>query len=259
MMRVLKAGEVDQYSLSMSGIVQVEAPSCGKKEASFETSAGSRFEVLSVRSSSGLAKVRQVVTLDPKLIEKLKAKGWSDFDRSVLDCTGTMDARSRVTLSPFGKFLASRRAPSSLGQVSGDCIPLPSKPVRVGDTWQVAMPFSSVFGTQHPVWKSTLLGSGVLNGRPIWLIKTSTHVALKTDSDKLALIGAPSAVSAKTDGELWTLDGFADTSGVGSVDQESGKTVRLDLNVTLSFTAASGKEKGTVTLTMNQLKQMTSS
>jgi hypothetical protein len=226
--RSLMEGDKDTYQVTTK-VVQTMTPTDPKAGAM--VGGETRFEMsmsLELKSSIG------------KLSEDKKSAAFDlDFSNIVYDF-GSMSGmvpqdslpkamKANGRIDERGRVLEMRMPdlPSALGGSGGMAGPmmveLPEKAIKIGDSWQVAIPTADALGAKGSTMTAKLIGIEEYESIPSLLVELTASMPIDADlGESVQASGAPPMkMLAK---------GKFDMKGRAFVQRSNGKTLRMDLN-----------------------------
>jgi len=225
--RVLTEGEKDSYKVTTK-VVQTMTPT--DPGASALVGGESRFDVaMGMDMSTTIGKVAD---------DKKSASFDLEFSNIVYDF-GTMagmvpqEALPKAVnatgkINDLGRILEMKmpELPSSLvggGGLAGPMmVELPDKPVRVGDSWRMAMPTAKALGANDAKMEAKLLALEDYESVPAFVVELSASMPIDADLSDVSLATGTAPMKMLAKGSLVM-------KGKAYVQRSNGKTLRMDL------------------------------
>lgn len=266
--RELKAGTSDVYK-SESEVKQViDVPSMGEQDILATRIATINVKTVAVNSEKGTADIETLTKVEKDSKEGSLAAMLGEADGKIPDPKtekGTLDSRSRVVIAkdPNAKPAQGPGGMSAMGlpgltditaQTLLTFVELPEKPIKIGDSVEVALPASagaSAMGMKDVKMTIKLIGEKEVEGQKQLVLSYSGNMKIDID---------PSKDPKATQGQGMKMWGTAVLSGEGIVDKATGKTisnlmsVKNDLKVFVEQIGMELPVKGTITMKLSLVK-----
>jgi hypothetical protein len=260
--RQLRPGDVDDYNISVVSKQVMSMGQMGEKDVTVKMELGYVLKTGRLIPSKHAAEITSVTTTRKMDMGDMgAAMGGAQFaTQKPITVNGTIDSRNHI----WSGRLDNASVPSMMnpGGTQGSLILIefPDHPVKTGDSWQMEVSGMEKMGVNKAHLRVTLLGSDHLKGHPTWKVKVAGKFPLDMDLGKMmgALSGGasknPGAAALK--GMSMKMKGTMDYSGIGMIDQKTGKTLSFNyvvgsdiaMDVTSMKMQMVGKSINTVTL-----------
>lgn len=265
--RELKAGAAESYKIEneMKQLVQTPA---GEMDMIITTVANVSVKTNQVNTEKGTADIEALTKVTKLDMTGSLAQFMGEPPKLPAPKTekGTLDSRNRLVIpvdpkakptAPGGQLMSMGMAGSDIGAMGLlTLIELPEKPVKLGDSIEVAMPgarMATSMGVKDPKLTMKLTGEKEVDGVKMWVVSYTGEVKLDLDSSKMS-----KETTDQTQGQNFKMTGTARISGEGLVDKATGKTISNTLTVNNDTTiAVQGQEipmKGTITMKLSLAK-----
>lgn len=268
--RELKTGVTDTYKIENEVKQIVDVPSMGEQDVIYTQIATIVMKTLAVNAEKGTVDVETLTKVEKNTTEGSLASMMGGSETKLPDPKtekGTLDSRNRLVIAKDpnakpqgqGAGMMSMGMPG-MGNISAQTlltlIELPEKPLKVGESVEVAIPNSASMGSMGMKdLKMTikLIGEKEVEGQKLLVLGFSGDMKLDMDSSK-----DPNAQQSPM-GSM-KMSGTAKLSGEGLVDKASGKTIsnvmniKNDVKVLIEQAGMEIPVKGTITLKLNLVK-----
>jgi hypothetical protein len=232
--RTLTENTTEVYKIDSKVNQTIESQQMGEMPLNVTSAMTYQINTGKVDPSGGTAAVQVTVSVD-----KMDADGplgdllGQQKIKPVIE-TGTIDKFGHMVLeAPKAFDLMEAAMAGTQTTQSSMFIELPNHPVKVGDTWTIAIPKSAFMSDDQSI-TAKLVGDKTVDGKSVWVVDVTGNVTTVIDSTKMPSSGdSPSPLSKMK----FVCKQFAQVDGEGFVDKATGRTV--------SYTTG-GKMKNTI-------------
>jgi hypothetical protein len=273
--RELKEGSTEIYKVENQMKQLVDIPSMGEQDMIMTTVATCSVKTNKVDTEKGTAEIETLTKVDKADVDGSLAAMMGGQGGKLPDPKtekGTLDSRNRVVITKDPKAKVGDNGGFSIpgmemgtGAASAQSmlmfIELPEKPIKVGDSWDIAMPGGSAEGAAKAGIKDIkitvkLVGEKEVDGQTVYVLSTTGSFTLDIDTSKLPK--QPGQEQAPM-GNV-KVKGTATMTGDGMIEKASGKTLSNVTNIKTDakvFVEQLGQEipvKGTVSMSLKLQK-----
>ena len=269
--RELKEGTTEKYKIESVVKQLVDAPSFGEQDLIVTTVSTCDVKFGKIDPEKKNAEIETTTKVEKLSMEGALAAMLGQTPKPPEPKTekGTLDAHGKIVMvkDPNAKKMSSMPGMDMLPglEMAGSaasllaCMELPENPVKIGDSWDLALPASLGAGTpgvKDPKMTVKLVGEKDLDGRAVYVFATTGSFKLDMDTSKMP----------KKEGEAppqfgdVKMTGSADLVGEALVDKSTGQTIAHTMKVqnkTKVYLSAMGMEipvNGTIDTTLKLQK-----
>lgn len=149
---------------------------------------------------------------------------------------GTLDKFGHLSLTPAVASNDAMQLAMSGAQTTQATmfIEFPDHPVKVGDTWDIAIPKSPFTGSEDQAIHAKLIGDKTDEGKSVWVVDISGKIHMEIDTSKMPVTGDQTASPLANLKILFK--GTVGVTGEGEVEKSTGRTLKLTSNGNLKST-----------------------
>ncbi len=266
--RELKEGVTDKYKIESEVKQYIEIPSMGEQDLVISQVATVVLKTISVNAEKGIADIEATTKVEKSETTGSISSMMGETATKLPDAKtekGTLDSRNRLVIASDAKATPSNGGAMAMGlpgmgaagaQSLLSLVELPEKPMKVGETTEVAIPNSGGMasaGIKDLKMTMKFVGEKVVDGQTLLVFSVSG--VMKMDVDPSKTPGAPQSPMG-----AMKMSGTANISGEGLVDKATGKTISNTMTVKNNLTVLAeqiGMElpvKGTVVTKISLVK-----
>lgn len=265
--RELKAGTTDVYKAENEVKQIIDVPSMGEQDILVTQIATINVKTLAVNSEKGTADVEALTKVEKSTTEGSLAAMMGAPDTKLPEPKtekGTLDSRNRLVFlrDPKAKPAqgpgAMMAGMPGMSEISAQAlltfVELPEKPIKVGESVEVALPNASGaagMGMKDVKMTIKLIGEKEVEGQKLLVLTYSGNMKIDID---------PSKNPQASQGQGMKMSGTAVLSGEGIVDKATGKTIsnlmsiKNDVKVFIEQAGMDIPVRGTITMKLNLVK-----
>lgn len=229
-----KAETTDVYNVTMSMDQKIAVPAMGDQDMNMKATMKYGLKY-GAADATGKAAVKLTISdMDMKMDGSMgdMSGAMGQMPKEII-MNGKIDKRNRLSdLKAEGQAGMAAMMSGANNAMMGMFIEFPEKEVNAGDEWDVVMPASKSTGNLEAKLKAKYIGERDEDGVPCYVLTLSGQIPMKMDMAEM-MKDQPDPSGGAMGGMDMVISGTIDLKASGFVEKATGKTVKMDNNMTM--------------------------